>query len=65
MKAQSEIDHDARLALENLTPGGSEFHNDPERCSAYIQQIKHSYVEAMKENVRLRRELGLDKKGTP
>ncbi len=23
--------------LEGLTPGGSEYHNDPERCAAYVR----------------------------
>ena len=56
-RTQAEIDHAARIALESLTPGGSEFHNDPERCFAYIQDIKSGYVEANKEIVRLRRAL--------
>ena len=55
MKTQADIDHAARITLENLTPGGSEFHNDPERCAAYIQRIISDCVEAKKEIVRLRR----------
>jgi len=55
VRTQADINHAARIALESLTPGGSEFQNDPERCVAYIQRVKHGYVEAMKENVMLRR----------
>ena len=55
VRTQAEINHAARIALESMTPGGSEFHNDPERCVAYIQGIKSDYVEAKKENVMLRR----------
>lgn len=44
-----------RLALESLTPGGSEFVSDAQRCVEYVRRIKSDYVAAMKENVRLRK----------
>lgn len=50
-----EINRKARLTLEGLTPGGSEYVNDPERCAAYMQRIKSDAVEAHKEVVRLQR----------
>lgn len=45
-----------RLALESLTPGGSEYVNDPERCRAWIQRVKDDCVETHKNLVRSRRE---------
>ena len=32
------------LALQSLTPGGSEFVNDPERCVAYCREIRNSQL---------------------
>lgn len=29
-----------RLALESLTPGGSEYHRDPERCVEVVREMK-------------------------
>lgn len=46
-----------RLALEGLTPGGSEFHKDPERCVAYVRDRFDSGHQAKKDCVRLRRAL--------
>ena len=54
---QQAINEQARLTLEGLTPGGSEYVNDPERCAAYIQSVKHDCVEANKQVVRQRRTL--------
>lgn len=54
---QHEIDHKARLALENLTPGGSEYHNDPERCTAWLQRIKSDCNDSKKEIVKLQRKI--------
>ena len=56
-KSQELIDHEARIVLENLTPRGSEFHNDPQRCEAYLRDLKHKYHEVMIENVKLRKQL--------
>lgn len=42
------------LALQSLTPGGSEFVRDPERCVAYVKDLFHSGHEAKKDCVRLR-----------
>lgn len=48
--------------LEKLTPGGSEFHNDPDRCLAFISdrmkkvtelQIDRSALEARLEWIRV------------
>jgi hypothetical protein len=50
-----EVNEKARITLENLTPGGSEYHKDPERCAVYINRVKHDAVEAHKQVVRLRR----------
>ena len=50
-----DINKKARLTLEGLTPGGSEYVNDPERCAAYVQRIKHDAIEAHKQVVRLKR----------
>lgn len=44
-----------RLALEGLTPGGSEFYKNPEGCVAHIRQRLDSGDAAKKECVRLRR----------
>lgn len=43
-KARAERDEALRL-LESLTPGGSEFHSDPDRC---VKWIKHA-VDDMKQ----------------
>ena len=44
--------------LEKLTPGGSEFHDEPERCIKWIKdKIKNQhkrYVELKKEFIKLR-----------
>lgn len=50
-----------KKALEGLTPQGSEFVNDPERCAAYVQDARTSerslLKEKVKENARLKRAL--------
>lgn len=30
------------LALQSLTPGGSEYHGDPARCVAYVHELRES-----------------------
>lgn len=44
-----------RLALEELTPGGSEFYKNPKRCISYIQDRFEFGHKAKVEAVRLRR----------
>jgi len=44
-----------RLALEALTPQGSEFHNDLDRCVGYVRDKYQNGIDAVKENVRHRR----------
>lgn len=55
-KSQYEIDHEARIVLENLTPSGSEFHNDPQRCKEYLQKLKEHYFDARISLVRMKRQ---------
>ena len=43
-----------RRALEGLTPGGSEFHKNPEGCVAYIRMRLQSGTDAHRECARLR-----------
>ncbi len=47
--------------LESLTPGGSEFYNDPKRCTEYALERRDSLREiaksAVKEKLRLEKEL--------
>ena len=45
----------AMRLLEELTPGGSEFHNDPQRCYAYIRQQLNIGHQARKDRVRLQK----------
>ena len=47
--------------LESLTPGGSEFHNDPARCVAWVRERLSGVIKQVQkrktaeaENVRLR-----------
>ncbi|KKM83233.1 hypothetical protein LCGC14_1311400 [marine sediment metagenome] len=42
--------------LESLTPGGSEFYNDPERCGRYIRNLINFGHQAKKDQVRLKHE---------
>jgi hypothetical protein len=41
-----------RLALESLTPGGSEFVNDIENCLVYCQRRRDSDHETIKRLVK-------------
>jgi len=43
--------------LERLTPQGSEFYNDPDRCFAHIEELIYSGHEAKKEVVRQKRKV--------
>ena len=49
-------ERDWSLALQSLTPGGSEFQS-PEACEAYVRERLHHGPERMKEVVRLKREI--------
>ena len=42
------------LALQSLTPKGSEYVNDPDRCVAYVRERFQSGHDAKMEAVRLR-----------
>lgn len=43
-----------KQALEGLTPGGSEFVDDPEYCAEFVRRSRHSQHETI---VRLTKEL--------
>jgi hypothetical protein len=45
-----------RLALEHLTPGGSEFHADAERCARYVKETFDSNHATMKRAIKQRNE---------
>ena len=47
-EAQAEIGR-YDLALQSLTPGGSEFVNDPERCVQFVKDIRHANFEMIKK----------------
>lgn len=44
----------ARRALEALTPWGSEFHNDPERCAAFVRDRLGNLQESVKRTIQQR-----------
>ena len=44
------------IVAARCTPGGSEFHDDPERCARHFKQISESNHNALKSNVFLKRE---------
>ena len=44
LRAKAET---AQLALESLTPGGSEYVGDPQRCVAYVRETSHSQHAAI------------------
>jgi len=46
-----------KAALESLTPGGSEFVNDPEYCRDYVQRKLNSNHESIKRAVKESRAL--------
>ena len=46
-----------RKALESLTPGGSEYFRDPERCVSCVRDRFKTGHEAKKELVKLRKSL--------
>lgn len=56
---QAVNSHDAlektRLTLEGLTPGGSEYVNDPANCEAHIRERFNIGHQAKKDAVRLKR----------
>lgn len=44
----TEVDRLLRM-LESLTPGGSEYHNDPERCVEYMRaRLKGAVQQALR-----------------
>lgn len=57
VSAQAHKERDeARVLLEGLTPGGSEFHNDPERCARYAQEARKTWREAFWKQVKRRKD---------
>ena len=46
-----------KSALEGLTPGGSEFVNDPEFCAQWVRNSRRSEVDTIKRMKRQRDEL--------
>ena len=44
------------FAIEALTPGGSEFHDSPERCLEWIRERLRVVAEIAAERNRLREE---------
>jgi hypothetical protein len=48
---EKEQDKTARIMrlLESLTPGGSEYHNEPERCAAYVRDRINALFEQVVE----------------
>lgn len=41
-----------RLALEGLTPQGSEYHNDVERCVKHVRDVRLSQHESIKKAIK-------------
>lgn len=41
-----------KSALEGLTPGGSEFVNDPEKCARWVRESHNIMVQALKNIIR-------------
>lgn len=44
----------AMRALERLTPGGSEFFNDPDRCAEWVSERRQAVTRQMMRAVRRR-----------
>lgn len=57
LKAEVEFLDKCRLALESLTPGGSEYFRDPERCVAVIRETRESQRKLLVEAVCRAKEL--------
>jgi len=60
VESENERLDEFRLALEGLTPGGSEYHNNIQRCVEFIQHAKKSGVRVAKKFKM--RERGLEAK---
>lgn len=58
-------DSRAMRALESLTPNGSEFVNDPERCMAFVRDRLAFTIQLAKERNRMRNALELIAKTSP
>lgn len=50
----------AMLALESLTPGGSEYVGDPERCVAHVQDHRDSTAKLLKKTIKDRKVLDVE-----
>jgi GAF domain-containing protein len=56
LRAEAHLDK-WRLALESLTAQGSEFHNDLDRCVAYVRERYEEGHKAKGDRVKLQREV--------
>ena len=63
---QSELERKAALGekamrtLESLTPSGSEFVNDPERCAAWVKEVRsHQWKAIVRFNLERDSKAGL------
>lgn len=56
MKPKAPYDRDALMRLlESLTPGGSEFYENPENCVEWIQRrLASSFDLLLKAHIRIR-----------
>ena len=57
LKEIQKHSEDYRIALENLTPGGSEFYNDKDYCVDWIQKRLIERNNFLKDKIRLQRKL--------
>jgi hypothetical protein len=55
---QHTIDAEARKLLESLTPGGSEFSNNPQACHDFIKDRLIMMAKLALRNKELREQLG-------
>jgi len=44
-----------RLALESLTPGGSEYYKNPEHCADFVNTIRQNQHKKILEEVKRRK----------
>ena len=56
------MENKSQKLLESLTPGGSEFENDPEYCVKYIKDFQTSQHKQIVELVLEKRELSEGKR---
>lgn len=56
-QSESEETRKYRLALESLTPGGSEYYKNPEQCVEFVKTIRQDQHKKIIEEVKCRKEL--------